>query len=252
MTEKKGIDISRWNGNVNLEAAKNAGVEFVIIKAGGSDAGIYTDPWFERNYKKAKEAGLHVGAYYFVGKNFLTKEDGLADAKRFEELLKGKQWDYPVFLDIESTGIKDKKNATTASIAFCEYLEEKGYYVGIYASDIYGFKERLEIERLGKFDKWVRRYGSKPKYVKDYGIHQFTSKGQIQGFHDPKAISVVDINTSFKDYPNIIKKAGLNGYKKVEKKTPKKTKEEKEYIVFKFVKEKELDGYKGFKKAELK
>lgn len=201
-----GIDISKWNGNIDFNKVKAAGINFVIIKAGGSDKGLYKDPKFENNYRLAKLAGLQVGAYYFVGKKFLTVNDGIEDAKRFRHILDGKQFDYPVFLDLETTPPDLKEGATDASIAFCEFLEDEHYYVGIYASDISGFKERLNLNRLKAYDKWVAKYSTqKPSYVKKYGIWQYSSKGQIGGINGP-----VDLDISFVDYGTIINSKGLN------------------------------------------
>ncbi|MBO7733503.1 MAG: hypothetical protein J6S67_13145 [Methanobrevibacter sp.] len=208
MTTIKGIDISHWNRVFNFQVVKDSGIDFVIIKAGGSDKGFYTDRCFNDYYRLAKLAGLHVGAYYFVGKNFISALDGQEDAKRLYRIIQGKTFDYPIYLDLETTAPENKEGATEASIAFCEYLESKGYYVGIYASDISGFKERLDIDKLEAFDKWVARYGKRPEYVKKYGIWQKSSKGEVSGI-----FGNVDIDISSRDYPSIIMKNHLNGWR---------------------------------------
>lgn len=204
----KGIDISHWNRVFNFQVVKDSGIDFVIIKAGGSDKGFYTDRCFNDYYRLAKLAGLHVGTYYFVGKNFISTVDGQEDAKRFYRIIQGKSFDYPIYLDLEATTPETKEMATDAAIAFCEYLESKGYYVGIYASDISGFKERLNLDRLEAFDKWVAKYGKKPEYVKKYGIWQKSSKGEVPGIFGP-----VDLDVSSVDYPPIIMKNQLNGWR---------------------------------------
>lgn len=212
MTEIRGIDVSHWNGNIDFTKVKAAGYSFVIIKAGGSDKGFYKDPKFEENYKKAKAAGLSVGAYYFVGKAFLGAENGLADARRFEQLLSGKEFEYPVYLDLETTPAQKKSLATIASINFCEYMESKGFFVGIYSSDISGFKEKLDVSKLKDFTLWVARYGNKPQYVKDPAMWQCSSKGAVKGISGS-----VDLDISYVDFAKIIKKKGFNGFKKSSK-----------------------------------
>ena len=202
-----GIDVSRWQGDINWPEVKNSDAKFAMIKAGGSDDGFYTDSKFERNYANAKANNIPVGAYYFVGPGFLSAEDGVADAKRFLEIIKNKTFEMPIALDLESTRIEDKENATDAAIAFCETLEDAGYYVIIYGSDIYGFKDRMNIDRLKDYDKWVARYGSEPKYVSDYGMWQYSSTGSVSGINGN-----VDMNIARKDYPTIITSAGLNGF----------------------------------------
>ena len=98
----KGIDVSHWQGNIDFNKVKKAGYDFVIIKAGGSDYGRYTDKKFKENYQKAVAAGLHVGAYYFNGPRCQGAASGVADAKHFLQILSDLKFDYPVFCDIEA------------------------------------------------------------------------------------------------------------------------------------------------------
>lgn len=205
----KGIDVSHWQGTIDWSKVKADGINFAILKAGGSDDGFYTDSTFEANYAGAKAVGMEVGAYYIVGPEFTNTAAGEADALRFLEILKGKQFEYPVALDLELTRPTDKVGATNASIAFCETMEKAGYYVVIYASDISGFKYRLEADRLTSFDKWVARYGSKPLYVTSYGIWQQSSTGSVSGIRGN-----VDMNEAYKMYSSIIRREGLNGFSK--------------------------------------
>ena len=205
----KGIDVSRWQGNIDFNAVKNAGNNFVIIKAGGSDctSGLYKDSYFDINYQKAKQAGLNVGAYFFVGPGCKSAEAGANDAVKFDNILKGKRFEYPVYIDFEAPDASNKSGNTDAVITFCACMETWGYYVGIYASDISGFKDRLYIDRLSNYDKWVARYGSEPKYVKSWGVWQSSSKGNIPGIQGH-----VDIDYSRNDYPGIMKSKHLNGF----------------------------------------
>ena len=130
-----------------------------------------------------------------------------ADADHFLQLMSGKVFEYPVFLDIEVTPRQYKKYITDAAVVFCRELENKGYFAGIYASDISGFKDLLSIDRVAPFCKWVARYGNKPAYVKNYALWQYTSKGTIPGISGP-----VDIDISYKNFPKIIKGGHFNGY----------------------------------------
>lgn len=205
----KGIDISRWNGDIDFNKVKASGIEFVIIKAGGSEKGFYTDPKFKENYEKAKAAGLFVGAYYFVGKKFYGDLSGIEDAKRFIKILQGMQFEYPVYLDVETTDSRYKELATDAAIAFCSTMEAAGYYVGIYASDISGFKEKLNHSRLQNYAHWVARYGKDPEVCKEGIIHQYSSKGAVDGI-----VGSVDLDKSSCDYSKYIIAGGFNGFKK--------------------------------------
>lgn len=213
----KGVDISHWNGSIDFDKVKASGVEFVIIKAGGSDKGFYIDPMFITNYNKAKAAGLFVGAYYFAGKNFRGIESGITDARKFIKILEGLKFDYPVFLDIEAQENRYKDSITDATVAFCEVMEKAGYFVGIYASDISGFKDKLNHERIKDYAHWVARYGKEPEVCKNYGIWQYSSKGSVPGI-----CGSVDLDLSAVDYAKTITEKGFNGYEKPVKKTKKK------------------------------
>ena len=209
--EKKGIDVSHWQNDIDWNAVKADGVEFAIIKAGGSDSGFYTDSKFRINYAEAKAAGIAVGAYYFVGKGCKSYEDGVADAKRFIATISGMQFEYPVYIDYEAPDASDKESNTEACIGFCKIMEDNGYYVGIYASEISGFRDRLDDSKLQSYTHWVARYGKKPNTISDkvFGIWQYSSKGSVAGISGN-----VDMDISYVDFPSIIKKAGLNGFTK--------------------------------------
>lgn len=205
----KGIDISHWQGTIDWNKVKKAGIEFAIIKAGGSDAGFYTDSKWEANYKGAKAAGIPIGAYYFVGKDCVTAAAGKADAERFLKILKGKQLEYPVYMDNEAQPASAKAGITEATIAFCETMEAAGYFVGIYGSVVFGFKERMDDTKLTPYAHWVAQYASKCSYKGDYGIWQYSSKGSVDGIGGN-----VDLDYTYVDYPSIIKSGGFNGYTK--------------------------------------
>lgn len=203
----KGIDISHWNKIINFEKVSQA-VDFVILKAGGSDKGFYQDKTFLTNYKHLHDKySVPTGAYYYVGRKCTSFDAGVNDALKFIKIIQGLKFEYPLYIDLESTSPKDKEGATEACIGFCRVMEQHGYYVGIYASDISGFKERLNIDMLRSYDLWVARYGSKPKYAQPYGIHQYSSTGTINGI-----AGKVDLDESYKNYPAIMKVYRLNGY----------------------------------------
>jgi len=223
----KVIDVSHWQGNIDFNKVKQSGIKGVIIKAGGSDAGFYTDSQFNNNYLKASSAGLHIGAYYFVGKNCLSTEDGKADAQRFINIIKGKKFDLPVYIDVEAQSSGQNDKVTDSIIGFCDEMEKNGYFVGVYASDLSGFKDRINLSRIqGRYTLWVARYGSKPTYVKDYDIWQYADNGKVPGIND----NFVDMNECYRDFPSIIKN-GFNGYSgNGQAKEPQETQKTKEII----------------------
>ena len=169
MSEYRGIDISHWQGAIDWAKVKAASIQFAIIKSGGSDAGFYTDPRWEENYKGAKANGIAVGAYYFVGPGCISVADGQADAERFLAQLKGKQFEYPVYIDVEATPASKKAGATEAVIAFCRAMEAGGYYAGIYSSTYSGFRDRLDDSKLWNLAVFVFRTGERHQRQGGYG-----------------------------------------------------------------------------------
>lgn len=217
----KGLDVSNvpsYQRNITLatwKKIKAAGYSFVIIKAGGSDDGFYKDAVFEKNYKNAKSAGLNVGAYYVVGKSFTSESVGKEHAKKFIDILKGKQFEYPVYLDIESMyfSAKNKKANTDACVAFIKTLQSAGYWTGIYASTVSGFQNVLDDSRLQPYAHWVAEYNGEDKCSYKgkvgVGIWQYTSSGKVPGINGN-----VDLDISYVDYPTKIKAKGMNGFTK--------------------------------------
>lgn len=203
----KGIDVSSWQGIIDWEQVADDGIDFAILRAGGSDGSFFTDPKFYRNYIEAKKVGIHVGAYYIVGKYCNDAISGLYDAQRFAAIIKDTKLDYPVYIDYELATPATRAGNTEAVATFCQYMENLGYYTGIYASDLGGFRGLLDITKLTAWDKWVARWDTEPKYAKPYGIWQKTSKGNVKGIKGH-----VDIDLSKNDYAAIIKNKHLNGF----------------------------------------
>ena len=201
------IDVSHWQGDIDFVRVKANDTDGCIIKAGGSDDGFYTDSKFEQNYVAAKAAGLQVGAYYFVGPNCKGSENGAADANRFINILAGKQFDLPVYIDFEAPNGANKELNTDAVIGFCETMENNGFFVGVYASDISGFKDRLNKDRLTPYTWWVARYGSEPVYATNWDIWQYSSDGSIAGINGR-----VDLNNCRTNFHDTIVNGGFNGY----------------------------------------
>lgn len=215
----KGLDISSYQKGISFNAIKSAGIDFLILRAGftgwGTGVSYNKDNCFEDFYKSAKTNNISVGAYWYSCAN--TREKGIAEANyMYNNCLKGKQFEYPIYIDVEDTHhqVGNKRGVTDAIKGFCETLERLGYYVGIYASDISGFQEKMYINELTIYDKWVARYGSKPKFVTQYGMWQSSSSGRINGYNGN-----LDTDESYKDYKSIIVNSGFNGYSKTSNNT---------------------------------
>ena len=207
----KGIDVSKWNIVNNFKKLKEDGYSFVIIRAVGSNGyKPYKDKKFEDFYKRAKEAGLYVGAYAYVKPSY--KGDNISEAREsakfFYDIIKDKKFEMPIYIDVENWNTKQKNSNTSYTVTFCEYLENLNYYVGVYGSDISTFKDLLLKEYLLPYTWWVARYGKMPEYAKvNCHIWQYTSKGSPNGTSGD-----IDIDNCTVNFPIIIQKKGLNGY----------------------------------------
>lgn len=207
------IDISHWNNVTDWEKVKQE-VDGVIIKCGGTDSksgNPYTDSKFEEHYRKCKEYGLSVGCYWFVGNSCNNSASGIYNALEFAKRLEGKCFDLPVFVDFETSTPSLKRGNTDAVISFCNTLENKGYFVGVYASDVSGFDERLYYDELKMFCLWVAKYSHiHPKH--NYNLWQYSSTGKISGISGNVDLSIAN-NDYMKKVSNIIVERGFNGYK---------------------------------------
>ena len=207
--QKFGIDISKWQGDFSIaQAMLTSGVEFVIIKCGGSDKGVYKDPRFEENYKKAKETGVPVGAYWFS--KAMTVDEAKRDALYCLELLKNKKFELPIYIDVENKEqlAVGRDKLTSIIDAFLSILEENRYYAGIYSSRSY-FQTYMDDNYLKKYTHWIASWGTtRPAGA---GIWQFG--GETNKIRSNKINGqTVDQDYMFVDFPSIIKKNGLNGY----------------------------------------
>lgn len=177
----QGIDVSRWQGQIDWNKVKVSGIKFAILKCGGSDAGFYSDRTFEANYKGCKDNGIAVGAYYFVGRDCISYEEGQADAKRMLSICAGKEFELPLFIDCEAQDPKNKVGITDAIIGFYDVMKASGRNAGVYASKVSGFKDRIEDDRIQHIPHWVAQYNSTCTYDKPYIIWQKSSKGIVAG-----------------------------------------------------------------------
>lgn len=205
-----GLDLSKHNGKVDFNDVKNSGNDFVILRCGYGVNGT-KDPKFEEYYSKAKAAGLKVGAYYYS--YALNVSDAKAEVNNCLSYISGKQFEMPVYIDMEDADRYKSKNGMPSNSTlneicneFCKILEANGYYAGVYASKSW-FDGKLTA--LGNYTKWIARYGTndgtKQFDYPSYGMYQFTSAYKING-------KVFDRNYCYVDFTSAILKNGLNGY----------------------------------------
>jgi GH25 family lysozyme M1 (1,4-beta-N-acetylmuramidase) len=205
----QGIDVSKWQGNINFDLVKASGIKFVMIRAGFGRYSYQKDEYFEQNYKRAKAAGLGVGAYWY---SYATNAaQATEEAKVFCEVIKGKTFDYPVAFDIEDKTQSGLARGTIDQIvtAFCSYMEKAGYYVQLY-SYVSFLNNKISASVRAKYDIWVAHFDvMTPAYNGPYGMWQNSSTYKVSGINGN-----VDHNFAYKNYPSIMKNNGLNGFTK--------------------------------------
>ncbi|MFZ7130844.1 MAG: GH25 family lysozyme [Eubacteriales bacterium] len=206
----KGIDVSKWQGNIDWNKVKEDGIEFAIIRSsyGRNTSGYINrgvDERFEENYKGAKSVGINVGAYHYCYAR--NVEQAREEAYFFISRTNGKIFEYPLVLDIEDPRYTDMDNKLVTNIAttFLEILEDAGFFAMIY-SYRYFFQKYIDDSMLKPYAHWVAEFDSALDYGGDYGIWQYSSKGSINGIN-----TRVDLDISYIDYARIINEKGLNG-----------------------------------------
>ena len=223
----EGLDISEHQDGINLQKIKDAGFDYVIIRAGvklnaGSNRKDYN---FEDFYAQARKVGLDVGTYYYSQAK--STSEAVEEAKCFLEYIKGKKFEYPVYLDFESSSVRDAlssnaSKATEICYAFMDTMRDAGYLVGLYGyaswfDDGYSgwMSSKLNNDIGKKYEFWMANYFNNmlpentrtANYKNKYGMYQYTSSKTINGWGGK-----LDHNVCYKDYPTIVTTYGFNGY----------------------------------------
>lgn len=204
--EFRGIDVSKWQGNIDWNRVKASGVDFAILRAGYGSVSSQKDVTFEDNYQNAKAAGIPVGAYHY---SYAKDVAGAKkEAQTFLEWIKGKQFEYPVVFDIEESATYNLGRNTVSEIikTFCSIVEAAGYYVSVYTNKNW-LDHVVSDEVKSKYDTWLAQWTSTPSYIGPYGMWQYTSSGVVDGISGR-----VDMDIAYKNYPEIIKRKQLNGW----------------------------------------
>lgn len=212
------MDAARYQGNINWDAVKASGkVDCVLLKTVSTNSkfskwkdGLYVDPTFERNYAECKRVGLPVGVYYYTYAT--TKAMADAELAVLKTALAGKTFEMPVCVDVEDNKlVKLNKGSLTALVDYeLRTLESWGVYALLYTGLNFSLT-RLNMAKLKAYDVWVAAYRKsmkKPATSYKYGIWQYTNEARIPGVS-----TNADMSYAYKDYPAIIKRAGLSRVK---------------------------------------
>ena len=213
--QKYGIDVSEWQGVIDWAKAKAGGIKFAILRAGISSR---ADKCFATNYAACENAGIPAGAYWYC--TATTVADAKAQAKLFLQIISGKKFAYPVYMDLEEHEqfALGKAKCSELADAFLTVLEQAGYFAGLYCSTSY-LQQYLTDSIRSRYAIWVAQYYTSCTYDGDYGIWQYNVAGNAE--YDiigqksiPGIVGECDMDYCYTDYPAIIKAAGLNGFTK--------------------------------------
>ena len=202
----KGIDVSKYQGNIDWPAVRADGVEFAMIRAGYGMYAHQKDPYFDQNVQGAQAAGVHVGAYHYSYAQ--SVEDARREAELFLSWVAPYSLDYPVAFDIEDGSQEGLSSETLTQIVetFCGIVEAAGYYTMVYANKFW-LQHKLIYERVKRWDIWLAHYAAVTDYDREHGIWQCSSQAKISGI-----AGNCDLDWAYRDYPALIRERGLNGF----------------------------------------
>ena len=202
ISSKLGIDVSSHQGDIDWNAVKESGVDFVFIRCafrGYGSGEIVRDKYFDQNIQGAQAAGLNVGVYFYS--QAVTKEEAIEEAETTLSLIGDYKLNYPVVYDWEtvpedaartdSLGVDD---LTDCTIAFCDKIRESGFVPMIYQNKRISLL-KLDLPRLQNYDFWLAEYNDQASYYYNYRIWQYCSDGHVPGIEGD-----VDMNICFAPY----------------------------------------------------
>lgn len=187
-----GIDVSRYQGPIDWQAVKNAGVTFAFIRVGNTTSGV--DPYFAQNMAGAAAVGIKTGVYIYS--NAKNAAEAQAEAGMVLQLIAPYQVSMPVVIDLENDVHKMMTPTQNAEVInnFCALIEAAGYYPMVY-SNKYFFTQRIAPV---VYDKWVAQYSGSCD-VPGAAVWQASNTGSVAG-----VVGNVDIDYLFKDYSKLI------------------------------------------------
>jgi len=202
VTSHKGIDVSKYQGDIDWAAVKEEGIEYAFIRLGlrGYESGkLVLDEFYDANMRGANAAGVSAGVYFFT--QAVTVEEAQEEAAFVIDHLKDYDVPYPVVFDVErisgGKGRADeitKEERTEITIAFCEAVKAAGYTPMIYGN-VVCFSQLLDMTRLNDYDKWYAFYDDYMYMPYEVSCWQYTEKGRVNGIPNN-----VDLNISFKTW----------------------------------------------------
>lgn len=176
-----GIDVSRWQANIDFNAVRDAGCEFVLMRMGYYYDTMKMDEYYRTNMEKARAAGLDVGIYIYTTAN--TEEEVRSNAQWIAQQLDGQELDFPVIFDWESFSNFQKYGMSIHDLnmlfeVFADEMAKHGYPVMLYGS-----RNLLQEFWYPQTEHpvWLAHYTEETDYEGDYALWQMTDRGSIAG-----------------------------------------------------------------------
>lgn len=223
----RGIDVSKHNGTIDWKKVKASGIGYAIIRAGlGWGLPTSKDPMMDAHVKGCLNNGIPFGFYHYSYAS--TVEEAVQEANYFLDTVREYRPEYPLYLDQEYNSPVGRMGMaayrqlrTDICKAFLDTLQDAGYYAALYSSTDW-LNNWVFDNQLAAYDKWVAQYSAACTYQGTYGMWQYSvigtqgTKGKDYWMYGtvPGVTTNCDVNFAYKDYPSIIKKAGLNGWGK--------------------------------------
>ncbi len=197
-----GTDISKYQDYVDFVKLKKAGVDFVMLRVGARGYGtgqLVLDEYFLDNIKRATDAGLEVGVYFFS--QAITEDEAIEEANMVLENIKDYQITYPVAFDMEyipnDTARIDnlsKSEKTKIAKAFLDTVQAAGYKPMIYGNKEWLIKQ-IDMSKLTGYDVWLSQQEDIPDYPYKFAMWQYSNDATIDGI-----AGYANLDISFIDY----------------------------------------------------
>lgn len=198
----EGINLSEIQDYVDFVEVKKSGIDFVMLRVGARGYGtgqLILDEYISDNLKRATDAGLEVGVYFFS--QAITTDEAVEEANMVLENLADYQISYPVAYDMERivgdsarTDLLSKSDRTDIAKAFLDTIEAAGYKTLIYGNKEWLIKQ-IDMSKLTAYDVWLSQETDIPDYP-----YRFTMWQYDRGATVPGVAGYVDLNISFVDY----------------------------------------------------
>lgn len=197
-----GVDVSKQQDYIDFVKVKKAGINFVMIRVGARGYGtgqLIVDEYFNENIKRATDAGLDVGVYFYS--QAITEEEAVEEANLVLESLGEYEITYPVAYDMElvpnDTSRIDglsKSERTKITKAFLDTIGNAGYKTILYGNKEWLIK-KIDMSKLTAYDVWLSQAADIPDYPYKFAMWQYSTQGSVDGIAGP-----VNLNISFIDY----------------------------------------------------